>query len=422
MAASGAAAVASPRAAAVLEVRGLRKSYGDKEVVRGVSFSVHRGQCFGLLGPNGAGKTTTLRLSLGLTDPAGGSIDLLGHDVLNDARQARQRVGVVPQLDNLDPDFSASENLLVYGRYFGLEDAAIKDRIPGLLEFAGLGGRGDMRIRELSGGMKRRLTLARALVNDPEIVFMDEPTTGLDPQARHHIWARMKTLMSQGKTILLTTHFMDEAERLCDRLAIIDKGRVLACDTPANLKRQVQKYPLYELSLAPGSSGWRDVVDATVLLAGVIGGLGGAQCRTVAAHAVHNGLTHVLASHGTLHGEKVAYGILVQLRLEEMLQGSQLAATARQQLLKFYAELGLPQTLGNLGLSQITLAELEQAAIVACAPQSDIHRLPFAVVPEQLMAAMVSTTTPNPEIRRRGEGEKAGDPYAPFMLGNEVTE
>jgi len=173
---------------------------------------------------------------------------------------------------------------------------------------------------------------------------------------------------------------------------------------------------------APGSSGWRDVVDATVLLAGVIGGLGGAQCRTVAAHAVHNGLTHLLASHGTLHGEKVAYGILVQMRLEEMLQGSQLAATARQQLLKFYAELGLPQTLGNLGLSQITLAELEQAAIVACAPQSDIHRLPFAVVPEQLMAAMVSTTTPNPEIRRRGEGEKAGDPYAPFMLGNEVTE
>lgn len=175
---------------------------------------------------------------------------------------------------------------------------------------------------------------------------------------------------------------------------------------------------------APGSSGWRDVVDATVLLAGVIGGLGGAQCRTVAAHAVHNGLTHLLASHGTLHGEKVAYGILVQLRLEEMLQGSQLAATARQQLLKFYTELGLPRTLENLGLSQITLAELAQAAIVACGPQSDIHRLPFVVTPEQLMAAMVSTTAPSQDGKRRGDGEmgKVGEHYPTLTLSNEVTE
>lgn len=148
-----------------------------------------------------------------------------------------------------------------------------------------------------------------------------------------------------------------------------------------------------------GSEIWQEVTDATVLLAGVIGGIGGAQCRTVAAHAVHNGLTHLLASHGTLHGEKVAYGILVQLRLEEMLQNNQLAATARQQLLKFYAEIGLPQTLGNLGLGDITIVELQRAAQIACQPNSDIHRLPFKVFPEQLMAAMVSTASPVGELR-----------------------
>ncbi|HAZ48036.1 MAG TPA: oxidoreductase [Cyanobacteria bacterium UBA11369] len=152
----------------------------------------------------------------------------------------------------------------------------------------------------------------------------------------------------------------------------------------------------------PGGEAWREVVDATVLLAGVIGGLGGAQCRTVAAHAVHNGLTHIRAAHDALHGEKVAYGILVQLRLEEMVQGNQLAATARQQLLKFYSEIGLPQTLDDLGLGNITLKELRQAAEIACAPNSDIHRLPFKVVPEQLMAAMVSTTTPIESGRSRG--------------------
>jgi glycerol dehydrogenase-like iron-containing ADH family enzyme len=151
--------------------------------------------------------------------------------------------------------------------------------------------------------------------------------------------------------------------------------------------------------IEPGSETWKEVIDATVLLAGVIGGIGGAGCRTVAAHAVHNGLTHLLASHGTLHGEKVAYGILVQLRLEEMLQNNQLAATARQQLLKFYAEIGLPQTLDNLGLGDITLSQLQRAAEIACNPNSDIHRLPFKVIPEQLMAAMVSTTAPVGELK-----------------------
>jgi glycerol dehydrogenase-like iron-containing ADH family enzyme len=156
----------------------------------------------------------------------------------------------------------------------------------------------------------------------------------------------------------------------------------------------------------PGSEVWREVVDATVLLAGVIGGMGGAQCRTVAAHAVHNGLTHLLAAHGTIHGEKVAYGILVQLRLEEMVQGNQLAATARQQLLKFYAEIGLPQSLDDLGLGNITVAQLRQAAEIACAPNSDIHHLPFNVLPEHLMAAMVSTTTPIESPRNKGTEEQ----------------
>lgn len=218
-----------------LAVKALRKSYGGKEVVRGLSFSVARGECFGLLGPNGAGKTTTLRLCLGLTDPDSGNAQLNGHPIPADARDARRRIGVVPQVDNLDPDFTVSQNLLVYGRYFGLSGAAIRERIPRLLDFAGLGGRAESRIPTLSGGMKRRLTLARALVNDPDILFMDEPTTGLDPQARHLIWERLKALLAQGKTILLTTHFMEEAERLCARLAIMDHGEIIATGTPREL-------------------------------------------------------------------------------------------------------------------------------------------------------------------------------------------
>ncbi|MBV2192837.1 MAG: ATP-binding cassette domain-containing protein, partial [Azonexus sp.] len=164
---------------AALDVRDLRKTYGDQTVVAGLSFAVEPGTCFGLLGPNGAGKTTTLRLCLGLTGPDSGSIELNGCAIPADGQQARARVGVVPQFDNLDPDFTCAENLLVFGRYFGLKDADIKGRIPQLLDFAGLASKADARIATLSGGMKRRLTLARALVNDPDIVFLDEPTTGL---------------------------------------------------------------------------------------------------------------------------------------------------------------------------------------------------------------------------------------------------
>jgi len=220
---------------AALSVAGLRKVYGGTEVVAGLSFAVEPGICFGLLGPNGAGKTTTLRLCLGLTGPDSGEISLNGFAIPADAQPARARVGVVPQFDNLDPDFTASENLLVFGRYFGLKDADVKARIPQLLEFAGLTGKADARISTLSGGMKRRLTLARALVNDPDIVFLDEPTTGLDPQARHLIWDRLKQLKSAGKTLILTTHFMDEAERLCDRLMVIDHGKKITEGSPRQL-------------------------------------------------------------------------------------------------------------------------------------------------------------------------------------------
>jgi lipooligosaccharide transport system ATP-binding protein len=229
------ASLVTDHAPCALNAHGLRKTYGDSEVVAGLSFSVEAGTCFGLLGPNGAGKTTTLRLCLGLTAPESGEITLNGLAIPADAQKARARVGVVPQFDNLDPDFTCEENLLVFGRYFGMAESAIKARIPQLLEFASLTSKADARIATLSGGMKRRLTLARALVNDPDIIFLDEPTTGLDPQARHLIWERLKQLKSAGKTLILTTHFMDEAERLCDTLIVIDHGKKIAEGSPRQL-------------------------------------------------------------------------------------------------------------------------------------------------------------------------------------------
>lgn len=219
----------------VIEVHNLHKSYAGQRVVDNISLNIKCGECYGLLGPNGAGKTTTLRLLLGLTEPDGGTIKLLDYDVPSHAREARLRVGVVPQIDNLDPDFSVAENLLVYGRYFDMTDAEINSRIPMLLEFANLSHKRDVMVPTLSGGMKRRLSLARALVNDPDIIILDEPTTGLDPQARHLIWQRLMELTSQGKTLLLTTHFMEEAERLCHRLAILDHGRMIAEDSPRDM-------------------------------------------------------------------------------------------------------------------------------------------------------------------------------------------
>lgn len=219
----------------VIVAENLVKQYAGQRVVDGISLDIVRGECFGLLGPNGAGKTTTLRLLLGLIAPDGGHIELLNHPIPGDAREARLRVGVVPQMDNLDPDFTVTENLMVYGRYFGMTDAQIKARLPELLEFANLTHKADAKVPTLSGGMKRRLTLARALVNDPDVIFLDEPTTGLDPQARHLIWQRLRELTARGKTLVLTTHFMDEAERLCHRLAVMDNGRIISQGSPRDL-------------------------------------------------------------------------------------------------------------------------------------------------------------------------------------------
>lgn len=220
---------------AILELRNVRKQYGDTVVVDDLSLRVDQGQCFGLLGPNGAGKTTTLKMLLGLATPASGTLTLCGEPVPQRAPQARMRVGVVPQFDNLDPDFTVVENLRIFGRYFGLSSAEIERRVPGLLEFARLENRADAHVKALSGGMRRRLTVARALINDPDLLVMDEPTTGLDPQARHLIWDRLKSLLAAGKTILLTTHFMEEAERLCDYLCVIDGGRKIAEGKPYEL-------------------------------------------------------------------------------------------------------------------------------------------------------------------------------------------
>ena len=228
----------TPTAADFFSVNNLVKRYGDTEVVRDLSFSIAPGECLGVIGPNGAGKTTTIRMCLGLTAPDSGSIHALGLQMPRDALAIKQQLGVVTQLDTLDPDFSCAENLLVYGRYFGMKDKDIRERIPALLEFASLTSKAKAKPGELSGGMKRRLSLARALVNDPKLLLLDEPTTGLDPQARHLMWERLQLLLQQGKSILLTTHFMDEAERLCSRLLVLDHGKKIAEGTPRDLIAQ----------------------------------------------------------------------------------------------------------------------------------------------------------------------------------------
>ena len=216
----------------------LFKYYGDAAVVSDLSFDIAPGECLGVIGPNGAGKTTTIRMCLGLTAPNAGSVTAFGLKMPHDALLIKAQLGVVSQMDTLDPDFSCAENLLVYGRYFGMKDAQIKARIPALLEFASLTAKANAKPGELSGGMKRRLSLARALVNDPRLLLLDEPTTGLDPQARHLMWERLQLLLQQGKSILLTTHFMDEAERLCHRLLVVDHGKKIAEGAPRDLIRQ----------------------------------------------------------------------------------------------------------------------------------------------------------------------------------------
>lgn len=226
----------------IITAKQLQKHYGDYIAVDGIDFDIPRGKCFGFLGPNGAGKTTTLRMILGLTPLSGGELSVFDLSIRDHSRDIRARIGTVPQADNLDPDFTLVENLRMYARYFGLAlNDDLEQRIDKLLEFAALSERRNAKTDTLSGGMQRRLTIARALINDPELLILDEPTTGLDPQARHVIWSRLNELRNQGKTLLLTTHYMEEAERLCDELVIMDHGKILDQGSPAELiKRHIE--------------------------------------------------------------------------------------------------------------------------------------------------------------------------------------
>jgi lipooligosaccharide transport system ATP-binding protein len=221
--------------APIIEAVAVEKAFGSTNAVAGLSFAIPSGTCIGLLGPNGAGKTTTMRMIMGLTRPSGGAIRVFGQPAQALARADRARIGLVPQENTLDPELSVSRNLELYGRYYGLAPALIAKRVKELLAFMQLDGKADARVNELSGGMKRRLVIARALIADPDLVILDEPTTGLDPQARVLIWRQLQSLKEAGKTLLLTTHYMDEAERLCDRIILIDHGRILDEDTPAAL-------------------------------------------------------------------------------------------------------------------------------------------------------------------------------------------
>ncbi|CCE74856.1 ABC transporter ATP-binding protein [Clavibacter nebraskensis] len=215
----------------------LVKKYGDHVAVDGLSFEVAPGESFGLLGPNGAGKSTTMRMIGAVSSRTGGSLDILGLDPETHGPEIRSQLGVVPQADNLDLELKARDNLIVYGRYFGLPRKQVAARADELLEFAQLSDRAGAKVDDLSGGMKRRLTIARALISDPRILLLDEPTTGLDPQARHILWDRLFRLKEQGTTLVLTTHYMDEAEQLCDRIVVVDEGRIMAEGSPASLIR-----------------------------------------------------------------------------------------------------------------------------------------------------------------------------------------
>ena len=238
----------------VVEARGLVKRFGAATVVDGIDLRVPRGGCFGVLGPNGAGKTTTLRMILGHSPPSGGELAVLGETMPAAGRRVRARIGVVPQEDNLDPDFTVMENLRVYAGYFPRPARRpLEPFLMSLLDFVALADRAEDRIQSLSGGMRRRLVIARALVNEPELLILDEPTTGLDPQIRHLIWSRLRELKYHGTTVLLTTHYMEEAERLCDRLAIIDHGRILAEDAPRRLVAGEVEPNVIEVRTGPGA-------------------------------------------------------------------------------------------------------------------------------------------------------------------------
>ena len=234
-----------------LVARDLKKSYANFEAVKGVDFEVYRGECFGFLGPNGAGKTTTMKMIYGAAVPTGGELRVAGLDVRRHEREVKRRIGVVPQENNLDEDLKVKENLLVYGRYFDLPRKLVRQRAEELLEFVQLSERVGAKVEHLSGGMKRRLLIARALINDPDLVVLDEPTTGLDPQARHLVWDKLRELTSKGKTLILTTHYMDEAAQLCDRVCIMEGGSFIAEGAPRSLIEKHVSPEVLELRAEP---------------------------------------------------------------------------------------------------------------------------------------------------------------------------
>ena len=228
---------AVPASAPAVRARGLTKRFGERVAVRGIDLDIPSGRCFGVLGPNGAGKTTTIRMITCVSPPSAGTLEVLGIDVLGDRRQIKARIGVVPQGMTLDTDLLVRENLVTFALYHQLPMATAHRRADELLAFASLTDRAKSRVNDLSGGMQRRLLIARALVNDPDLVVLDEPTTGLDPQARHFVWERLRSLKRLGKTLLITTHYMDEAAQLCDELIVVDDGRIIAGGSPATLIR-----------------------------------------------------------------------------------------------------------------------------------------------------------------------------------------
>jgi lipooligosaccharide transport system ATP-binding protein len=237
----------------LVEARGLTKRFGDFTAVDAIDFDITKGQAFGFLGPNGAGKTSTMKMITTVSPITEGKLSVLGFDPTTQGRSIRERIGVVPQEDNLDLELTVSENLYIYGRYHDMNRAEIRERITDLLEFAQLSERKDAKVEDLSGGMKRRLTIARALINDPELVILDEPTTGLDPQARHVLWDRLYRLKQQGATLIITTHYMDEAEQLCDRLVVMDKGKIVAEDSPRKLIETYAPREVVELRFQEGT-------------------------------------------------------------------------------------------------------------------------------------------------------------------------
>jgi lipooligosaccharide transport system ATP-binding protein len=231
---------------------GLRKSYGDFEAVRGIDVVVSKGESFGFLGPNGAGKSSTMRMVAAVSPPSAGELTILGMDPLTKGPVIRSRLGVCPQDDTLDLELSVRDNLVVYGRYFGIPRAEVAARADELLDFVSLGEKSKAKIEDLSGGMKRRLTIARSLINRPDLLLLDEPTTGLDPQARHLVWDRLFRLKEQGVTLLLTTHYMDEAEQLCDRLVVMDGGLIVAEGSPMSLIAEHSTREVAELRFGVG--------------------------------------------------------------------------------------------------------------------------------------------------------------------------